>query len=68
LNPDVLGPLVLEGQSKIVLLVLDGLGDLPHTAEGLRTPLEAARTPHLDTIAPAAALGRILPVAPGVTP
>ncbi len=68
MNPDVLGPLVLEGQSRIVLLVLDGLGDLPHPAIGLRTPLEAARTPNLDAIAPAAALGRILPVAPGVTP
>ena len=68
LNPDVLSPLVLEGTSKIVLLVLDGLGDLPHPDEGLRTPLEAARTPNLDRIAPASALGRILPVAPGVTP
>ena len=60
--------LVLEGTSKIVLLVLDGLGDLPNPDQGLRTPLEAARTPNLDRIAPAAALGRILPVAPGVTP
>ena len=68
LNSDVLSPLVLEGTSKIVLLVLDGLGDLPHPDEGWRTPLEAARTPNLDRIAPASALGRILPVAPGVTP
>ena len=68
MDSSVLSSLVLEGQSKIVLLVLDGLGDLPNPAMGLRTPLEAARTPHLDTIAPAAALGRILPVAPGVTP
>jgi 2,3-bisphosphoglycerate-independent phosphoglycerate mutase len=68
LNPDVLTPLVLEGTSKIVLLVLDGLGDLPNPDEGGRTPLEAARTPNLDRIAPAAALGRILPVAPGITP
>jgi len=68
LNPDVLAPLVLEGTSKIVLLVLDGLGDLPNPEQGGRTPLEAARTPNLDRIAPAAALGRILPVAPGITP
>ena len=60
--------LVLEADSKIVLLVLDGLGDLPNAEFGGRTPLEAARTPNLDAIVPAAALGRILPVAPGITP
>jgi len=65
---NVLESLVLENDSKIVLLVLDGLGDLPDPAHGNRTPLEAARTPNLDAIAPAAALGRILPVAPGITP
>ena len=68
MNPDVLAPLALEGTSKIVLLVLDGLGDLPNPDESGRTPLEAARTPNLDRIVPAAALGRILPVAPGITP
>jgi 2,3-bisphosphoglycerate-independent phosphoglycerate mutase len=64
----VLESLVLENESKIVLLVLDGIGDLPHPEKNGRTPLEAARTPHLDAIAPHAALGRILPVAPGITP
>ena len=64
----VLESLVLDGTSKIVLLVLDGLGDLPNPAEGGRTPLEAARTPNFDALVPAAALGRILPVAPGITP
>jgi 2,3-bisphosphoglycerate-independent phosphoglycerate mutase len=60
--------LVIPNTTKIVLLVLDGLGDLPHTGHGMRTPLEAARTPNLDAIAPMAALGRLLPVEPGVTP
>ena len=60
--------LVIDSQTKIVLLVLDGLGDLPHPAHEGRTPLEAARTPNLDRIAPAAALGRLLPVAQGITP
>lgn len=60
--------LVLQNDSKIVLLVLDGVGDLPHSAHGNATPLEAARTPNLDGVAPRAALGRLLPVAPGITP
>ena len=64
----VLETLVLEGTSKIVLLVLDGLGDLPDHERDGQTPLEAARTPHLDALTPRAALGRILPVATGVTP
>jgi 2,3-bisphosphoglycerate-independent phosphoglycerate mutase len=51
-----------------VLLVMDGLGDLPHPAHGGQTPLEAARTPNLDALAPASALARVLPVEPGVTP
>jgi 2,3-bisphosphoglycerate-independent phosphoglycerate mutase len=60
--------LVLQNTSKIVLLVLDGIGDLPSEGHGFATPLEAARTPNLDRIAPRAAMGRITPVAPGITP
>jgi 2,3-bisphosphoglycerate-independent phosphoglycerate mutase len=67
-NDSLLESLVLENGSKIVLLVLDGLGDLPNPERSQRTPLEAARTPNLDSIAPRSALGRILPVAPGITP
>jgi 2,3-bisphosphoglycerate-independent phosphoglycerate mutase len=63
---NVIESLALEGTSKIVLLVLDGLGDLPD--RGGRTPLEAARTPNLDEVARASALGRLTPVAPGITP
>ncbi len=68
MNHSLLESLVLPGSSRIVLLVLDGLGDLPHPERDWRTPLEAARTPNLDAIVPRCALGRILPVAPGVTP
>ena len=60
--------LVLGNETKMVLLVLDGVGDLPHPGHGGMTPLEAARTPNLDAIVPASAQGRILPVAPGITP
>lgn len=68
MKTSVLESLVVPNTSKIVLLVLDGLGDLPTPAQGMRTPLEAARTPNLDALAPSAALGRLLPVQPGVTP
>jgi 2,3-bisphosphoglycerate-independent phosphoglycerate mutase len=64
----VIESLIQDAPSKIVLLVMDGLGDLPNAEYGWKTPLEAARTPHLDAIAPAAAMGRLLPVAPGITP
>jgi 2,3-bisphosphoglycerate-independent phosphoglycerate mutase len=60
--------LVLDGATKIVLLVLDGVGDLPDPARGGQTPLAAARTPNLDALARRSALGRLLPVSPGITP
>jgi 2,3-bisphosphoglycerate-independent phosphoglycerate mutase len=56
-----------DGEGKIVLLVLDGLGDIRTEAQRL-TPLEHAALPHLDALARRSALGRLVPVAPGVTP
>jgi 2,3-bisphosphoglycerate-independent phosphoglycerate mutase len=52
---------------KIVYLVLDGLGGLPHESTGL-TELEAARTPNLDRLAKQSALGLTMPVSPGISP
>ncbi len=66
--PDLIESLVIDHTTKIVLLVMDGVGDLPHADHGGMTPLEAAKTPALDSIAPRAAMGRLLPVARGVTP
>jgi 2,3-bisphosphoglycerate-independent phosphoglycerate mutase len=64
---ELLARLAQPADSKIVLLVLDGVGDLA-TAEQPQTALEAARTPNLDRLAQRASLGRIVPVALGVTP
>ena len=60
--------LTLKTNSKIVLLVLDGLGDLATKEQNYLTPLEAATTPNLDAIAKNSAQGRLIPAAPGITP
>ena len=53
--------------SKIVLLVLDGIGGLPDTKTG-KTELESARKPNLNRIAQDSLCGLIDPVGPGITP
>ncbi len=50
------------------LIVLDGLGDRPHPDTGGRSPVEAARTPHLDALARAGQLGQVIVVGPGIAP
>jgi 2,3-bisphosphoglycerate-independent phosphoglycerate mutase len=37
--------------NKVILLIMDGLGDRPIKELGDKTPLEAAHTPHLDALA-----------------
>ena len=53
--------------SKIVMLVIDGLGGLPDARTG-HTELEAAHTPYLDQLAKKSICGLIDPVSPGITP
>lgn len=59
--------LVKKAETKIVLLVLDGLGGLP-SGPGQKTELEAAKTPNLDQLASEGISGLHLPVASGITP
>ena len=59
LNPDV--------KSKIVLLVMDGLGGLP-IVEGGKTELETAKTPNMDALAAKSILGLHHSVPFGITP
>ena len=49
------------------MLVVDGLGGLPHPDTG-KSELETARLPNLDKLAGQSAAGLSMPVAPGITP
>ena len=51
----------------IIMLVMDGLGGLPHPDTG-STELESAATPHLDALAARSSLGMLAPVGHGITP
>jgi 2,3-bisphosphoglycerate-independent phosphoglycerate mutase len=66
-NFELLKELVSPNQSKIVLLVMDGLGGLPREVNG-PTELEAASTPNLDRLAREGNLGLSQPAGAGVTP
>jgi 2,3-bisphosphoglycerate-independent phosphoglycerate mutase len=69
MNLDALySELTLKPNAKLVLLVLDGLGDLATKEQSYLTPLEAANTPNLDALSKNSAQGRMIPVAPGITP
>ena len=53
--------------SKIIMLVVDGLGGLPHP-DTRKSELETANIPNLDRLAQESACGLTVPVLPGVTP
>ena len=53
--------------SKIVMLVVDGLGGAPRAETG-KSELEEARLPNLDRLARSSACGLTVPVLPGITP
>lgn len=61
---DIIRPLIQKNSSKIILIVLDGLGGLPVSG---RTELETATTPNLDSLASRSACGLHVPVAYGIT-
>jgi 2,3-bisphosphoglycerate-independent phosphoglycerate mutase len=59
--------LVMSNDNKILMLIMDGLGGLPLTPDGL-TELETAKTPNLDALAAKSICGMITQVGPGLTP
>jgi len=66
-DPQVLlSELKQRADTRIVLLLADGLGGLPREEDGL-TELEAAHTPHLDDSAGRGTSGLLHPVLPGIT-
>jgi len=62
---EVLQCLAVQTESKLVMVVMDGIGGLPVRG---KTELEAARTPTLDRFAPKAVGGLIDPISYGITP
>ena len=53
---------------KGILVVMDGMGDLPCKQLGDKTPLEAAETPNLDFLAARGEMGYMYSVKPGFVP
>ena len=54
--------------AKIVYVLLDGVGDLPHKDLNNLTPLDAAQTPNLDRLAQNGCMGRTITVREGIAP
>ena len=61
-----LTPLIQSADTKILLVVMDGLGGYADADHG--TELEEATTPHLDQLVREGTAGMFEPVGPGITP
>ena len=64
---ELIAPLAVANDTKIVLVSLDGLGGLPRPETG-RSELETARLPNLARLVSTSVCGLIRHVAPGITP
>ncbi len=67
MDPSLLTGLLTPASSKIVFLILDGLGGIQVEEKG-GTELQVARTPNLDKLAEVSSCGLMEPVSPGITP
>lgn len=66
MDPEFIDSLVVKNDTKIIFLIMDGLGGLP--MGGRETELEAANTPHLDALARKSVCGLLDPIGYGITP
>ena len=53
---------------KIVYVLLDGVGDLPHPDTNNKTPLDDAQTPNLDLLTKNGKMGQVISVGKGIAP
>ena len=67
MDPNLVSELTVSGSSKIVFLIMDGLGGIQMEGKG-GTELQVARTPNLDGLAEISSCGLLDPIAPGITP
>ena len=63
----ILPEIIQKNDKKILLVVIDGVGGLPHPETG-KTELETANIPTLDEFAKRGSCGLIVPVFSGITP
>ena len=66
-NLELIKEIARPSPTKIVLLVIDGLGGLPHPETG-KSELETANIPNLDRLAAKGICGLADPIGPGITP
>jgi 2,3-bisphosphoglycerate-independent phosphoglycerate mutase len=62
---EILQSLAIQTESKLILIVMDGIGGLPVRG---KTELEAAKTPNLDRLVYQSICGLIDPISYGITP
>lgn len=67
MNPNLIDSLVIKNNTKIIFLIMDGLGGMPLPG-GSKTELESANTPNMDELAKKSVCGLLDPVGPGITP
>ena len=67
MNQEILKPLIYKNKSKIIYIIMDGLGGLPRE-QGGKTELETAKTPNMDAWARTGTLGLLDPIGHGITP
>ena len=67
-NNNFLQILADNSEIKIIYVLLDGVGDLPHPDIDNKTPLEAAQTPNLDKLTKNGKMGQVISVGKGIAP